>query len=99
MTLWAGCNRSVLSPRQGKPVSHLCSPLHMASQELDSMMLSSFLTFVSRPFLLVAAFSVVQSKKLHFFGSFAFFPATRYTHLYNTPMTKHLIPIDIRSLP
>jgi hypothetical protein len=26
-------------------------------------------------------------------------PATRYTHLYNTAMTKHLTPIDIRSLP
>jgi hypothetical protein len=32
-------------------------------------------------------------------GSVAFFPATRYTHLYNKLMTKNLIPIDIRSLP
>src|SRR5579884_467174 len=36
---------------------------------------------------------------LRLFGSIAFLPAKRYTHLYNNHLTKYLTPIDISSIP
>jgi hypothetical protein len=46
----------------------------------------------------ILATAIHSCGNLRLRGSFAFFPATRYTHLYSKHMTKHLIPI-VRSLP
>jgi hypothetical protein len=44
-------------------------------------------------------FSSTRTATLDIRGSVAFFPTNRYTHLNNTPMSKHFTPIDISSLP
>ena len=44
-TIWAGCNRSVLSPRQRKPVSRLSHAFHLRSEELGSELLPSSFYF------------------------------------------------------